>query len=356
MAEVRSSQPLILSTRSSKLQSKKFVESNSMTFPVPAGKVIKSFVVQTKGNVTPTFASAPTVHPHGIMDALINAISFIDDKGNTIKKVTPEWMRFQCRHLVGNPMPEYYKVNATTLGTTPTKGVEGTPFAVGTTGQSIAFVSSIEVSFENKLSTDWSKTFYALKSNIASYIQIDTKSFKNIEKAGGANITACVGDVDIEIQLIEAPMEMNSLDFEIFRQSFIKQSISQQLNEFPIELPRQGRIQGLRLALSQGAGLDRISMDLASNTRFKLVGNGREIIRDVTLMNLISENLTKRFQDDVVNGTAYLSLLNNSDYRTALPANAYSRLDLVVSTDSTMTYSPSAQLEIGIDEILAPLK
>lgn len=347
---------IVLSTRSSKLQSKKFQESNSMNFPVPAGKVIKGFVVQLKGYFTPTFASAPTLNPHGIFDSLVNAISFVDDKGNVIKKVTPEWMRFQARHLVGNPAPEYYKTNSTTLGSTPTKGDVSTPFAVGTSTQNVAFVTALEVSFENKVSTDWAKTFFALRSNIASYIQIDTKLFKNIEKTGGSNITACTGDVDVEIQLIEAPMEMQSIDFDIWRQSFIKVAIGSQLNEYPIELPRTGKIQGLRLALSHGSGADRVNMDLASNTRIKLVANGREIIRDVTLLNLIYENMSKRFQDDMIPGTAYLSLLNNSDYNTALPANQYQRLDLVVSTDSAMTYSPQASLEIGIDEILKSLK
>lgn len=343
-----------LSQRSSKLQSKPFVPSTSIQFPVSSGKVLKGFIVQLKGYVTPTFGAPPTLHPHGIMDALIASIQFVDDAGNTHKKVTPEWMRFQQRYLVGSAAPEYYKTNSTTLTSSPTKGTDTTPFAVGTTGQSVAFVSAIEVSFENKLSTSLAKTFLSLKGNVSSYIQIDTRAFTNIEKTGGSVITACVGDVAIEIQLIEAPQELANVPFEVFRQAYSQTRISGQLNSVPVEISRQGRIQGIRIALSEGAGLDRISIDKASNTRLKLIKNGTEIIRDVTLLNLMYESLTKRNQDDMVPGTAYMALLNNSDYDTALPAVAFSKLELEISTDSTMTYSPAALLEIGVDEILLP--
>lgn len=343
-----------LSQRSSKLQPKPFSEGTSIQFPVPAGRVLKGFIVQLKGSVTPTFGSAPTPHQHGLMDALIAAITFVDDAGNTHKKVTPEWMRFQQRWLVGAPAPEYYKVNSSTLTSTPTKGTDSTPFAFGTTGQEIAFMGALEVSFENKMSTSWAKTFNALRGNISSYIQIDTKKFSNIEKKGGSAITACIGAVTIEIQLIEAPQELQDIPFDVFRQSYIQSNISGQLNSVPLEISRQGRIQGLRIALSEGAGLDRISADKANNVRLKLIKNGTEIIRDVTLLNLIYESMVKRNQDDMVPGTAYMSLLNNSDYDTALPANTFSKLELEVTTPSDLTYSPSALLEIGVDEILAP--
>lgn len=343
---------LNLSQRSSKLQAKPFVENTSIQFPVSAGKVLKGFIVQLKGKVTPTFGSAPTPHQHGLMDALIAAITFVDDAGNTHKKVTPEWMRFQQRHLVGAPAPEYYKTNSATLTSSPTKGTDATPFAFGTTGQDVAFMSAIEVSFENKLSTSLAKTFLALRGNIASYIQIDTRSFKNIEKKGGSAITVCTGDVTIEIQLIEAPQELENIPFDVYRQSYIQQNISGQLNSVPLEISRQGRIQALRIALSEGAGLDRISADKANNVRLKLIKNGTEIIRDVTLLNLINEGMVKRNQDDMVNGTAMMILLNNSDYDTALPANTFSKLELEITTPVDITYSPSALLEVSVDEIL----
>lgn len=345
---------LNLSQRSSKLQPKPFVENTSIQFPISAGKVIKSFIVQIKGKAAPVFASLPTPHQHGIMDALISSISFVDDAGNTHKKVTPEWMRFQQRHLVGAPAPEYYKVNSAVLTSTPTKGTDSVPFAFGTTGQEIAFMCATEISFENKMSSSWAKTFNALKGNIASYIQIDTRGFKNLEKKGGSNITACLGEATIEIQLIEAPKELENISFDVFRQSFIQTNISGQLNSVPLEISRQGRIQGIRIALSEGTGLDRISPDKASNVRLKLIKDGTEIIRDTTLLNLIYEGMVKRSQDDMVPGTAYMTLLNNSDYDTALPANTFSKLELEVSTPSDLVYSPSAVLEIGVDEILSP--
>lgn len=342
------------SQRSSKLQAQTFQENSSMRFQVSAGKVLKGFVVQLVGYVTPTFGSPVTLHQHGIMDALISSIQFVDDSGNTHKKVTPEWMRYQQRYLVGTPAPEYYKTNSTTLTNSPTKGTDNTPFALGTTGQSVAFATAIEISFENKLSTSLSKTFMATRGNIASYIQIDTKAFKNIEKIGGSVISACTGNATIEIQLIEAPVELESVPFEVFRQAYTQLRIPGQFNSVPLEISRQGRIQGIRIALSEGAGLDRISIDKAANTRFKLIKDGSEIIRDVTLLNLIYENMTKRNQDDMVQGTAYMTLLNNMDYDTALPAIAFRKLDLEISTPSDLTYSPTALLELGVDEILLP--
>lgn len=345
---------LNLCQRSSRLQAQAFREGTSLLFPVSAGKVIKSAIVTIRGYVAPVFTVAPTLHPHGIMDALISSIQFVDDAGNTHKKVTPEWMRYQQRYLLGKPSPELYKVNSTTLTSTPTEGNDTTPFAIGTTGQNVAFVSSVEVSFENKLSTSLAKTFLALRGNIASYIQIDTRNFVNLEKRGGTNLTSCTGSVTVEVKLIEAPTEMSDIPFEVFRQSYIQSNISGQLNSVPIELSRQGRLQGLRIALSHGAGWDRVSPDIAANTRFKLIGNGSEIIRDATLLDLQYEVLTKRPQDNYIPGCAYMSLLNNSDYDTALPSAEFRKLELEVTTDSSMTFSPSALLEIGVDEILSP--
>lgn len=343
-----------MSQRSSKPQAQAFKENDSMRFQVSAGKVLKGIHIQMKGNVTPTFASAPSLHQHGIMDALIASIQYIDDAGNTHKKVTPKGMRFQQRILNGAAAPEYYKVNSTSLTSTPTKGTDATPFAIGTTGQAVAFVTGLEISFENKVSTSWSNTFLATRGNVSSYIQIDTKAFKNIEKAGGSNITACIGDVQVEIRLLEAPLELAGNYFEVFRQSYFQNRIPGQLNQYLLKLSTAGRIQGIQIGLFEGAGLDGISMDKAANTRLKLIKNGSEIIHDTTLLNLQMENLAKKSQDDLVPGMAYMSLLNNQDYSTALPASTFETLDLEISTDATMVYSPTALLELSLDEILVP--
>lgn len=341
------------SQRSSKPQAQSFSQNNSMKFPVSAGKVLKGVIVQLKGYITPSFGGAVTLHQHGIMDALIAAVSYVDDAGNTHKKVTPRQMRFQQRILNGQTAPEYYKVNSTSLGNAPTKGTDATPFALGTTGQSVAFVSALEVSFENKLSTFPSRTFLPTKGNVSSYIQIDTKAFSNIEKIGGSVITACLGDVQVEIKLLEAPAELATLgDYDVFRQSFIQNSIPAVLNQFMLQLSTNGRVQGLQLAFYEGAGRDGISMDKAANTRIKVIKDGVETIHDTTLLNLMLENLAKKSQDDVVPGTAYLSFLNNMDYSTALPANSFKTLHLELTTDPTMVVSPAAMFEIGIDEIL----
>jgi hypothetical protein len=196
---------LNLCQRSSRLQSQAFAEGRSVQFPVSAGKVLKSAIVTIRGTATPVYTVAPTVHPHGIFDALISSISYVDDAGNTHKKVTPEWMRYQQRYLLGKPAPELYKVNSSTLTSSPTEGTDATPFAFGTTGQVIAFVASIEISFENKLSTSWAKTFLALRGNIASYLQVDCRNFTNLEKYGGTNLTSCTGSVTIDVKLLEAP-------------------------------------------------------------------------------------------------------------------------------------------------------
>lgn len=339
-----------------KLQSKAFEESKSLRFDVSPGKVIKGFLVQVKGYFTPTFTGSPTVEPGGIMAALVDSIAYYNDRGHVIKKITPEQARFQARYLRGQPAVELYKANATALGDSPSKGTLATPFALGTSTQNVAFLTAIEVPFEDVFTpASMSKTFYPVGKNVQNYIEVNTRLFKNIERYGGSDVSACTGTATIEISLIEAPafMDDNPANYEIFRQTYLQPIFTGVQNDYPIDLPRQGRLAGLYLSLKDGTNRTLVNMDKANDVRFRLIKDGTKIVADATLLNLINENMTKRNIDDVVPGTAYMSLRNNSVYGTELPANTYSKLELQVTLPSSLSYN--ALLNVGIDDILPRL-
>lgn len=347
---------VILSQRTSKNQQKDYAENQRIGFKVPTGKLLKSFLVQITGYFTPGFSSAPSLNPLGLMDALVNSISYVDGNGNVIKNVTPAWMRDQARMLVGSPAPELYQVNSQTL-TTPKQGTVATPFEIGTTGQKVAFRTCVEVIFENKLSTAHSATYQSTDGRGESYIYIDCNKFAAIEKAGGSNLTSCTGVAKIDITLREAAPELVGVTtFDVFRQANTVHNVSGQLNNQRFEISRSGRIQGLRFAMRHGSDKAFISPELAKDVMIKLYANGRALIQEASLQDLIDINACSRMQDVMNIGVGYMYLLNNQDYNTALNAEGFSTLWVEVSTPSGITYSPSATFEIGTDEILPMLK
>lgn len=352
----------MLNKITTKLQAKAFEEGKSIRFDVPAGKVIKGFMVQVKGYVAPTFTGSPVLEPHGIMAALISSIAYYDDRGNALKKVSPEWMRYQARYLVGQPAIELYKTNATSLGSSPSKGTLATPFAIGTTGQSVALASAVDVSFEDNYSDAPSKTFYDVGENVTNYIEISCRQFKDIQQYGETLITACTGSIDIEITLYELDRSefgskskkvIEAGGYEVFRQVEITPQFTGSVNDYPVDLPRQGRISNIRFAIDDTANRTRIDYDKASNVRIKIVKEGTQIVADSTLLNLMYENMSKRNIDDVVPATANLNFRNNSVYGTELETAGISQLQALLTLPSTMSFSP-AIVKIGICDILKP--
>lgn len=342
-----------------RLPVEKLKEGGSVRFAVSAGKVLKGFGVSLIGRVTPTFTGSPVLEPSGIAAALIDSVKYLDDNGSVIKNVTPDWMRFQARYLNGQPAIELYQTNSLVITNAASKGTLATPFAIGTTGQNVAIMSSFHVSFENVMSQQetWANTFYNVGKQVSNYIEINCKKFTDIQQYGETLITACTGDVDIEITLYEAPALLDDENgelkvFDIFRQSFITPQVKAS-GETPIELPRTGKIQGIRLQLKDGPNRTLISYNDAKNTKIRLVRDGNIGIAETSLLALIQENMGKRDIADIMPATAYMPLMNNSFYNTALPANAFAKLELVVTFPSTLTFSP-ALLEIGIDDIVKP--
>lgn len=341
------------------LPAEKMKEGKSVRFPVSAGKVLKGFQVSIKGSVKPTFTGAPVLEPGGIAAALIESVKYQDDNAQVIKSITPDWARYQARYLLGQPAIELYKTNSLTLGNNPSKGTLATPFAIAATTQDVAISSSFNVYFENVLSQaeTWQNTFYNVGKQVSNYIEITFKKFTDIQQYGETLITAATGDVDVEIILFEAPAFLDDENgelkvFDIFRQTYITPQFKAS-GETQIELPRNGKMQGIFLQLKDGANRTLISYDDAANVKLRLVRDGNIGIAQTTLLALIQENMGKRNIADVIPATAYMPLMNNSFYTSALPANSFAKLELFVTLPSTMTFSP-ALLTIGIDDITKP--
>lgn len=342
---------IVTSQRRRRLVSQKFRENTTMSFDLPVGEVVKSAYIYLKGYYTPVFAAgAPIGNLKGVASALIKSVKIETDGGKVHKVVNPDWMRRQAQYLSGQDSQPLYKANSTVLGDTPTTG-----FAqIGTTAQSVAFSESFEIPFENRLSTDWAKTFLNLRGKTSSVVQIETAGLLSVADLSGDALDSCTGDIDIDIVLETVPHFVNQ-NFLTFRQYEKEISLSGQATNTPFELPRGGAIQGMWIVCEQGAAQQRINYDDAAKIRFQLVKNGTENLADVRLLDLIEINDAKSPIINKIKGAGYLNLLVNKSFATALRTGAGSdvnALDLVVTSDAGFTYTPAFKIKLQIDEIV----
>lgn len=316
------------------LDVKKYSPEIPLQFKLPDGEILKDLFIDIDGYVTPTFAGfTPAPNPFGVMDAIMGRIEVTTD-GNKVRKAfrRPETLRRYTRLCHGVEPSMKYKVNATTLGDAPSIG----NYAFGTTGQSIAFQESAAVFFQNKLSTDWSRTLLDLRGMTSSYLTIYPRpnGLLNLNKAtvGGGSLSI-VGDINVRVTIATWPA-MAGRTFETWLQTVKEEKIAGQADNQKIQLPVGLSYQGIYCVVEKPDGT-RVNHDDAKNIIFTLYKNETDLIYRVSLQNLMSQNENRLEMELVGDGAAYMDLLSNNVFETALDtrdAESIRSLHMSVST------------------------
>lgn len=313
------------------LDIKKYNPEIPLQFKLPDGEIVKDIFIDVDGHFTPAFTGiTPKPNPFGIMDAIIGKIEVATDGNRTRKSFRrPETLRRYTRLCHGVEPLRKYKVDSAVLGDAPKIG----NYEFGTTGQQIAFAESAAISFQNKLSTDWSKTLLSLRGMTSSYLTINPKGFNNLNKATGGSFSVSAHDINVRVTITTWPA-MTGRSFDTWLQTPKEERINGATDNHKISLPVGLGYQGMYLVCERQDGT-RVNLDEAKNIVFALYKNETELIYRVSLLNLmtIAENrLEMQIYDD---GAAYLDCLSNNVYETMLDtrdANSIRSLHLSVST------------------------
>lgn len=344
---------LMLAQASTKLPTKKYQAGQTVEFDIASGKAIKEIVIKAHGTITPTFAgSAPIVHKYGVLDALVRALNVTD--GIQVRKsfAGVDVLRREARMLTGSSAQPLYKTNSSDLGVSPSVGYIPD---FGVTTQTIAFVETVSIVFENKHSSEWARTLMNTVNKPNSKLQFVFNTIDALRDASDSTaFTSIAHDIDIDIELIESPALVNMPVLESWKQSNTVINIHGQQSQQPHQLPAGNRVQGFWVTAYMGSANRRVTLDEAKQIKLGVRLNGNLMIKEFTLFDLMQQNQAKTLIQDVQDGSAYCNFLNNSSFDSALNtsnAAGVQNYDLIVTTPSSFTYTSPLQLKIEQNEI-----
>lgn len=313
------------------LEVKKYNPEIPLQFKLPDGEIVKDLFIDVDGHFEPAFTGiTPVANPFGVMDAIMGKIEVATDGNKTRKSFRrPEALRRYTRLCHGVEPLRKYKVNSAVLGDSPVIG----NYAFGTTGQKIAFAESASISFQNKLSTDWSKTLLSLKGMTSSYLTINPKGFSGLNKATGGSFSVASYDINVRVTITTWPAMVNK-SFDTWLQTVKEERINGATDNQKIALPVGLGYQGMYLVCERQDGT-RVNIDEAKNIIFTLYKNETDQLYRVSLLNLMTINENRLEMQNFDDGAAYLDLLSNNIYESMLDtrdAGNIRALHLTVST------------------------
>jgi len=360
-------QNIVRAERTRRLPTTNFDPGNIKSVDIPRDSVYKSFSITMSGGVAVTFTGTYTVDALVSINRLLNRIDIVVNGNRTVKSVTP-WL-CSTKVLYFNSTQTERKSSAAASVLTPANPLTDAGFTVGTTGQVTTIRETIDIFFEDILSTEPRQgTFLNLKGAASAEIRLNFAPFSQLEAANNAATGISYGSNTLvfEISTREAPdLDGKFADLKETTKSFL---FTGEQTEFAIDINRGNYVRGIWLQARDGGVTKPLSNTCI--TGVQLIANGFFPIKQygtatsAGFLKIQAENRSN-FGMNVplvnsvsrIDGIAYIDLLNNRNSATALDARFLDNLQLLVSTaasGSGATYTNAVELTVQTDEYVLP--
>jgi hypothetical protein len=321
----------------------------SGSIKIPQDIVVKEFILVCNGYMAATFAgSKPGVHPYGILHGIINEISLSRRGTDRVRSYQgTRQLLHTLERQFGQKEPVIYKVNSTDLSGTV---VEGLP-VWGTTGQNVAFRESHTIMMENKLSGAWYPTLFDTKGLQTATLNISFNQFASVQDPEDAAVASYTGSMEIEVFASCADYLLGSKDIgqADWNQTYEELEFSGVQTNARKYITPQGMLQGM-LITGLHSGSKPFDFQNMKNTRLEVKYNGIQLAEG-SLADFMEIDNVKTALNSRKKGSAYLSFLNNGAFDSGLFIAEGKQLELIVSTDSTLSYASPVKLRFEYDQI-----
>lgn len=312
---------------------------------------LKAVQISMFGHVTPTWSStAPVARGFGAMADLIDEIE-IEDSMGTVRSIKSGDVRRLMKTFIGSDSPAVYKKNSTTLNGASVGFME---FGSLTSGQSVAFMESIEIPFECFLTpANFLDTLLQYDGRKENLIRVKTKSFSNLNKPSVNSDATWAATIFIRVRPI---ISGSAGPGKRWKQFSKEENFTSATDRRVIKLDEVQNLMGLGLYVYQGDDKTPVDLEEANKIHFKLTANKGGSVTTLkpktSLRDLMFENLNKRFQSSIVDGFAYMPLIQGGLLESAL-ANGYDDLNLEVAMESGLSNysSPGYTVRVVVDEV-----
>lgn len=323
----------------------------SASIKVPQDIVAKEFLFIANGHITAAFAgAAPKVNPYGVLNGLIKEIT-LSRKGTD--RVRSYQGTRQLVHTVerqfGQKDPDLYKVNSTNLSGDI---VQGLP-VLGTTGQNVAVRESQTIMMENKLSGAWYPTLFSTKNLQTATLNFQFNQAASMQDPDDATaVTSWGATIEIEVFASCADYLLDSPDIgkADWIQTYEEKEFSGSQNQARHYITPQGMLQGM-LITGLHSGSKPFDFENMKNTRIEVLYQGIRLAEG-SLSDFLEIDVNKTHLSARKKGSAYLSFLNNGAFDSGLYIAEGKQLELIISTDSGLSYATPVKLRFEYDQIM----
>lgn len=333
-----------------------YVPGGVASWKIPQDIVAKEFIIVAEGTISSVFGgTAPKVRPYGVLDGLIADMSLSRKGTDRVRSYngTRQLVQTQERQF-GTMEGCIYKVNGSDLsGTTLQASIP----TLGTTGQSTAFRESQTMMLENKLSGTWYPTLFNTKGLQTATLNMSFAAAANIQDPEDAtSVTSWSASVNIEVFascadfLLDSP-DLNKADWN---QTYEEKEFSGVQKNARHYITPQGMVQGILITGMYGGNGKLFDFNNMKNTRIELRYMGIQLAEGA-LSDFLEIDINKTALTYRRKGSAYLSFLNNGQFDSGLFIAEGKQLELIISTDSAMSYAQPVKLRFEYDQIIFPV-
>lgn len=332
----------------------KYSAGGQMSVKIPQDVVVKEFIIVANGYVKSTYtgvgaSTKPKVNPFGILHGIVSEMSLSRKGTDRVRSYSgTRQLIVTNERQFGQKDGDLYKVNSSDLSGDV---VQGLP-VFGLTAENTAFRESQTLMMENKLSGSWYPTLFNTKNLQTATLNISFGALSGIKDPEDASTATFDADIEIEVfascadYLLESP-DLNKADWN---QTFEELEFSGvQTNQRKYITP-QGMVQGI-LITGLHSGSKPFDFENMKKTRIELRYQGIQLaegsLADYLEIDSVKTHLSSRRK-----GSAYLSFLNNSQFDSGLFIAEGKQLELIISTDSTLSYAVPVKLRFEYDQII----
>lgn len=325
-------------------------KNGQMVVKIPQDVVVKEFIIVINGSIAPTFPGAvPKVNPYGISHGLLKEISL--SRRGTDRVRSYQGTRFLAttsERQFGQRDGDLYKVNSNDLSGAALQGLP----TFGTTGQYTAFRESQTIMMENKLSGLPGATLFNTKGLQTAQLVLAFGDLADVQDPeDSASVTSWAGSVDVEVfaSCTDAYLDSADLNKADWNQTYEELEFGGAQNQARKYITPQGMLQGMLITGLYGGNKP---IDFESMKKFRLEVKYQGIqLAEGSLADYLEIDMNKTCLTARKKGSAYLSFLNINAFDSGLFIAEGKQLELIVSTDSSLSYSTPVRLRFEYDQI-----
>ena len=331
----------------------KYQKDGSATVKIPQDIVVKELIVVANGHLKATYTGSgnstkPKVNPYGILDGVLYETSLSRKGTDRVRSYRgTRQLVSTLERLFGTADGQLYKINATSLTGDIKQGLP----EFGDSGEDVAFRESITIMLENKLSGSWFPTLLNTKNLQTATLNFKFGPLSDIIDPEDSSTATIEGDIDFEVfascsdWLLDSP-DLNKADWN---QNFEELEFSGVQTNNRKYITPQGMLQGM-LITGLHSGKKPFDFENMAKTRLEIRYMGIQLyegsMADFLEVDCVKTHLTNRRK-----GSCYISFLNNDAFNSGLMIGEGKQLELIVSTDSSLSYAQPVKLRFEYDQI-----